>query len=829
MIDGLETTDPLFGWSGLDVVTDFVEEVQVKSSGFAAEYGGATGGVLNIITKSGTNEWHGSAWMYFRSDGLGYPTPLERWNSSFTPEYADGRPSLRAVPTDPTQMEYVTYPKDDVAHWEPGFSLGGPLARDKAWFFASYNPSFQTQDRTVTLTADDSVVSRRHRLTMHNAMANVSSQIGSRTRARIAFNSLKWVWDGALPTLDGSDDPRTQYDYKDVWPNWSLSGNVDVVASPRLYFNLRAGYHYQDYYREGIPQEPRYVFLNSNVGMAGVPENLQRPMFYESVLDNYDVRTDERTRLGLQGDVTWFVDAAGQHALKAGVQYRRPGEVLDAGHSGNVVYLFWDRAFAGQRGAYGYYRVISNAIDPERGRLEYGNVRTPNWALFVQDSWTVAERLTLNVGLRTEREKVPSYATDPDIPKTAIEFSFADKLAPRLGFAWDVKADGSLKLFGSWGIFYDTMKLWMPWGSFGGFQAQSSFYGLDTPEWPTLVDAPGCPPDCPGERFLGPVDHVNIVNDPENNLIDPDLEPYRLQEATVGVEHALTPTLSVAARYVHKQLDRVVEDIGALDAELNSVYSIGNPGFGRASIAHVFADGTTVPYPRAVRDYDALELSLHKRLSNGWALRASYLWSRLWGNYTGLANGDRNGSLSPNWTENFDNPIMMFDERGEPVFGPLPADRPHQLKSQLIYDFSFGTTVGLNAWMASGTPITRSVWVIPPQDFPVNYLGRNSDGRTPTRSQIDVLVRHEIRLGGEKRVQLELNVLNLFNERTAIGRIPRQLEPGIAVSVTPEEFFLGVDMQALMEEQGLRELPAFLMDGEFQIPREIRLGIRFAF
>ena len=196
-----------------------------------------------------------------------------------------------------------------------------------------------------------------------------------------------------------------------------------------------------------------------------------RPTCYENILTNYDVRKDEITRLSLQGDVTWFVDAAGHHALKAGVQYNRLGEILDAGHSGNVVYLFWDRSFAGQRGPYGYYQVFSNEIDPERGWLDYGDVHTPNWALFVQDSWTLAERLTLNVGLRAEREKVPSYATDPDIPKTAIEFSFADKLAPRLGFAWDVTGDGSLKLFGSWGVFYDTMKLYMPSGSFGGTHA----------------------------------------------------------------------------------------------------------------------------------------------------------------------------------------------------------------------------------------------------------------------------------------------------------------------------------------------------------------------
>jgi hypothetical protein len=115
MVDGLETTDPYRGISGLDVVTDVVEDVQVKSSGFAAEYGGATGGVVDVLTKSGTNDWRGSAWTHFRSDGLGYPIE-DRWDTSVTPEYADGRPSLRPVPTDPTRMEYVTYPKDGVAH-----------------------------------------------------------------------------------------------------------------------------------------------------------------------------------------------------------------------------------------------------------------------------------------------------------------------------------------------------------------------------------------------------------------------------------------------------------------------------------------------------------------------------------------------------------------------------------------------------------------------------------------------------------------------------------------------------------------------------------------
>ena len=100
---------------------------------------------------------------------------------------------------------------------------------------------------------------------------------------------------------------------------------------------------------------------------------------------------------------------------------------------------------------------------------------------------------------------------------------------------------------------------------------------------------------------------------------------------------------------------------------------------------------------------------------------------------------------------------------------------------------------------------------------------------TPTRSQVDLLVQHEIRLGGEKRLQLQLNVLNLLNQRTTITRDPSELEWGAVLSVTPEEFFRGIDTQALIQEQGLQKNPGFLMDSEFQAPREIRLGIRFAF
>ncbi|HET7295052.1 MAG TPA: hypothetical protein VFM88_21715 [Vicinamibacteria bacterium] len=99
--------------------------------------------------------------------------------------------------------------------------------------------------------------------------------------------------------------------------------------------------------------------------------------------------------------------------------------------------------------------------------------------------------------------------------------------------------------------------------------------------------------------------------------------------------------------------------------------------------------------------------------------------------------------------------------------------------------------------MSANADSARAVGFIPGYEFPVLYLGRGSDGRTPTRSQLDVHVQHEVRLVGDRRLVVQANVLNLFNQQAAINRFSWQLEPGAAVDVTPEQFFRGVDIQAL--------------------------------
>jgi outer membrane receptor protein involved in Fe transport len=149
IIDGVETTDLQNGTSGKQLVADFIEEVQVKSSGYTAEYGGATGGVINVITKSGTNVFHGTGLVYYEGSALSKGrysfasgTSIGDFGGSTgaAPSAAGGRPTLRLNPAT-NALEYITYPEDDNTRWEPGFAVGGPLVKDKMWFYAAYLPT----------------------------------------------------------------------------------------------------------------------------------------------------------------------------------------------------------------------------------------------------------------------------------------------------------------------------------------------------------------------------------------------------------------------------------------------------------------------------------------------------------------------------------------------------------------------------------------------------------------------------------------------------------------------------------------------------------------
>jgi len=822
IIDGIETTNLNTGVQGKNVIADFVEEVQVKSSGYTAEYGGATGGVINVVTKSGSNNLRGNALFNWMSDSL----------------ESSNRPVLRRGVLDNSKAEYQTYPEDSYNRFEPGVALGGPLVKDKMWFFGAYQPALTTTTRTVDKQTSGNPNSSiwsdvESKENTQYVSANTTAQIGNNIRTRVSYNNSWNKTQGRLPAQAGTTSQLALLSIDDTNPNWALSANLDWVATPSLYFGFRGGYYKSDIYNDGVPDEVRYLYSRGNVGQANVPASFQHAANFSNVFTNTSTVRDAQTRAFFQTDATFYVNAAGQHTFKGGVQFDRVGNDVLTGEQKNLVRLQWDIALSGQRGAYGYYQVRSNGADPARGFVTEGNVSTNNIGLFFQDAWTVNNKLTINAGIRTEQEKVPTYATgDPTIPEFGIEWGFGKKLAPRLGFAYDLKGDGRWKAYGSWGIFYDIFKLQLPRGSWGGDKWLEYYYTLDTYDYNTLTApcAGGPTPSrpCAGTLIRGPIDfrHVSL-----EGYIEPDLEPMKSQEFSFGFDHQLNATMAVGVRYVHKQLDYGIEDVGQLDADQNEIYLIANPGFGIASTVYDVNGNTytTPAYPEAVRDYDSVEFVWNKLLANNWSLRTSYMWSRLYGNYSGLSQSDENGRTSPNVGRAFDYPLMMFNQSGEAEYGLLGTDRPHQFKAQGLYIFPFGTSVGANFVASSGVPVTREIAVIPPNNFPMQYQGRVSDGRMPVYSQTDIFVQHEFRMGGGKRLQLSLNVLNLFNQETATNRNITYNDANGVLFDEKSFYANGVNVEQLIKDQGIVRSPLFLKDSGFQGKLVGRFGVKFIF
>ena len=840
VIDGIETTNIIGGLSGQNLLTDFIEEVQVKSTGYPAEFGGSTGGVINALTKSGTNVVHGSLLTYYQGSRL----------------TGGNNPSLRAVFGVPTKAEYHTYPKDQVDHTEPGASIGGPIMANRMWYFGAYQPAYETTKRHVDASTSGITPSNpsdtKNKDQVQYLTANVTNQLGNKLRTRVAFNDTWRKTEGQLANQNGQDSLTTVYTKGTRFPNYSVSGTADYTLSQNFVLSGRMGRYLRDTHDFNVNNVVRYCFGNtSNIGIAGVPPQLQHDSGFCNVPNNSGVDHDTQTRNYAQIDATWFGRAAGQHQVKGGFQIDRRGNNVISGELKNLVSLTWTTTGEGCPygfGAFGCYEVRANGPSPSQGFITQGDVRSNVYGVFLQDNWNLGTRLTVNVGVRTESENVPAYTTDPSVAPNPIKFDWKDKTAPRLGFAYDLKGDGKSKVYGSWGIFYDIFKLNMPRGSFGGEKWISYYFSLDNPNYEAINS--GCVPNCPG-KFFNSVDFRRPSVKPGVDVAPPGtLKPMRTQELSFGFEHQLSPTLAATLRYVRKNLDRAIDDVGDLIGAGDEAYIIANPGEGLVDVFDI-STGTSlfrpqgfgpnqvlITMPKATRTYNGVEARLEKRLSNRWMAIGSYLWSRDAGNYSGLSSSDENGRDNPNNSRDYDYPAMVFDQHANVLDGVFDTDRTHQVKLQALYITKWGTSVGVNQTATSGTPITRQVPIIPPDNYPIRYRGRASDGRTPFFTQSDLFIQHGFKIGGGREVQINATVLNLFNQRTVTRKVDTMrrtggipLGPGF---YTEAQFYAGqLDFDQLINAAvaaGRMTLnPQFLMANRYQDPIAARFGVRFTF
>jgi hypothetical protein len=820
VIDGVSTNSALYGQSRQNATFEFLQEVQVKTGGMEAEYGGALGGVLSAVTRSGGNNFHGEAHYYFSGDAISANSvkrllnPLTVGTDGFNTIGSGG---------------FVQDAKQPDRRHEFGGSLGGPFVRNKAWFFVSASPQFRRRELFYNLTdGTDTVKVRRFD---QQAFAKVSYEPVSRMRANVS-----WLWTPTVSTGNplayntgpngrgvtvAANQVNKEAGFFQTQSNYT--GNIDITLSSRMLLSARGGRFWDNYKGTGIPKitQVEYQTSTSNLSpdlLATVPPNLRGGLGFSNTPRLQLTDHDLVTRTFANVDYTVTGSLWGSHDVKTGWGITKNVNNVDVSYpNGGYVFVFWGQSFRSAvsgapcnlnpcSGTYGYYEVDDNGTRGSTG----GTIHS----FYIQDKWTIQRRLTLSLGLRFEDEKVPSFRRA--ILDPAFEFGFGDKVMPRLGFAYDLFGNGRAKVSASWGRVYDWVKYELSRGTFGGDIWTTRYRSLDTPNVFSLSaqNMPGR--DLWDERVPNSFQDHRVPSFSKDcsaqNLstcqIDPSLKPMGTDLLNVSLEYQLGRTV-FRAGYVRNSLLQAIEDMGVL-IEGSENYLYVNPGKGLLGQVMNITPGTTTkapeslcrarltgtnlqnclagkvfPTPKAVRNYNAVELSATRRFAQGWFLNASYVYSRLYGNYPGLASTDeirtptvggtygvgqqqagqlsRPGSAA---SRAWDLDELMFDAKGNlDILGRLATDRPHQLKVYGSYNFRFGTEVGAFFNASSGTPVTTYAFTT--DRIPVRVNGRGDLGRTPVLSQTDLVVAHTVNVAESKKLRLEFNMVNLFNQKTA--------------------------------------------------------------
>src|SRR6185436_4365650 len=301
-----------------------------------------------------------------------------------------------------------------------------------------------------------------------------------------------------------------------------------------------------------------------------------------------------------------------------------------------------------------------------------------------------------------------------------------DKAAPRIGAAFDLLGDGRLKLFGSWGRYFDPTRFQLAREVFGAEMWRTYYRSLDDPNVFVLNLN-----NMPGRDLWNPA-VPNAYRDRRNAVaglgsIAPDLKPMSQNQFAAGADYQLDSRTVVGAHYIHQSLIRTIEDIAVL-VQGSAAYIYANPAEGIAVEAPFVTGQTAKPlvYPRPLRDYDALEISIGRRLASHWFGSLSYTWSRLYGNYSGPASSDElltpttglsyataqepGGNIAHparNANYSWDLDEILFDSKGNlDTRGRLATDRTNVLKLNGGYEFNFGkvgtTNFGTFVYLGSG-------------------------------------------------------------------------------------------------------------------------------
>ncbi|WP_394825559.1 TonB-dependent receptor domain-containing protein [Pendulispora albinea] len=845
VIDGLRTNSARYGVNGSPLSIEFVKEVNVLSGGYLPEYGRSTGGILNVVTKSGSNEFHGSVW------------------GNWTPGALEGARKY------PYYLGTAIQTRRSLANiYDIGFDQSGPIIKDKLWYYVGFDVarSIYNLDRSIYVSRDGRTDIEGEQIpgsTQQYQASSTSYQIFAKLDYRINQNNKLALSFSATPTMSGGGgdfalNPNsgaievgggnligtytamahqrrsgsydtilkwtTEFDNKskniETTIGWhhELGGTLGADG-----FNVGSGLGSSAYPNVVYRRSPNLWGLERFEGTGGAsctritdPKDptktiptcpLQEyraggPGFTDqNVLDVYAAKSV----------LTILAQGLGHHVIKAGAEFEVASSWNSRGYSGTrgLQETTSGSRFDEVRG-YGYLTAPDQAVQLDRLVTRTHSI---NVGGFVQDSWSILDKVTVNAGVRWDNQFI--LGADGN-----LFMSFPNQFSPRVGVIFDPTQNGRSKIFASYARFNESVPLNIVDRGTGERgvrssesaaqcnpldpgQAQGVCQGAARPTFPakrgwTEKDIP--------DRKFGPYSGGKIV--------DPDISVQSTSEFSAGGEYEILKNGRFGVSYVRRWMNNVVED---MSNDEGATFFIGNPGKGIAK-----------GFPEATRNYDGGTVYFTKTFADSWLAQVSYTLSWLRGNLAGLYRPET-GQLDPNSNSSFDLKSLLTNQQGD-----LPGDQRHSVKVFVAKDIQISKESNLNL---GGSVQARS-------GGPTNFLGahplygrdeayilpRGTGDRLPWNGNVGTHVGYTWRFENGMSLGLTMDIFNLLNFQGALTQDERYTREDVLPIVGGSS----ADLKSVQTRAGSTLAPGqvnpnFGKATTYQEPRQFRFGIRGTF
>lgn len=676
-INGLNVTNFRNGLGCNTVPFEFYQQFQVKTGGFSAKFGGVTGGVINAVTKSGTNEFHWGVNLYYQP-------------------FIEGLSKSGANVYTPSGRLAIHNKMDEVTDLDANIWASGPIIEDTLFYYVLYNPrklevdDYQGEfgsDEFEQSTSDDGFWGAKIDWNItDNHLLEITAFSDSRTTTTdtydFTFNGAQaWADDGVIGAYKGSD--------------YAIRGGENFIIKYTGYLTsnltLSLMYGHNEYSLSNLTN-------TSNCPIA--IDSRPTPSLILGCWTGQLVSTDNDERDAYRLDIEWFL---GDHLIAAGIDKEENTANSVLQYSGDVAYVY-NTVPAGTPLPNGATIPGGGDYVSARTFRNGGSFGVNSFAIYVEDQWQVTDNLSLDLGLR-----LPQYENLNAAGQTFIKID--GEVAPRLGAAWDVFGDASFKLYGTLGRYYlpiagnTNVRL-------SGSEFDQTFYytftGIDpatgAPSGLTQVGPPITPAD-------------GTIPDPKT-VLDSNFSAMYQDELIFGFAKDEGNGWVWGVKAVFRELPSAIDDItidlavqrrGLSPSVFN--YVLANPGQAVTVFYDGDGDGTVEPneqytftpeelgYPEPIRKYSAIVFDFERVWDGEWFLQGSYTWSHSYGNTEGYVKSDI-GQDDAGVTQDFDFPALMIA-----TYGDLPNDRRHVFKLQGAWQFAPHWSVGATMIMQSGRPI----------------------------------------------------------------------------------------------------------------------------